>query len=427
MNNAFCRPPIRSIIEQHLEMGSHLHSTRRLLLSGPHVNLDKLSRLDERLLAHLDGLAIADEVGRRTSDTTLTAPFGAGEVFVAAVLALQARDAARLERLLALAEAAPEGVPGLVAAFGWVSPTHLRGVTKALLDSPVPLRRCIGLQACAAHHVDPGTPLATACTDENANLRAVAWRVAGELGRTDLLPAALLALDDSDAAVRFEAAHAAVRLGNREAAPATLRALAEVPGPHQEAAMTAFLLLSSPTEAQALLKSLPTDPTSDRLRVRGAGWSGDPVYVPWLLQQMTSPALARVAGEALSLITGLDLDALDLDGPALNISPSGPNDEPDDADVELDEDESLPWPHAERVAQWWHENGARFPAGALHFVGQVPSIASVTSVLANGVQRHRVLAADLLVLMQPGSRRFNTAAPSHQQQRLLASLAAASA
>ena len=154
--------------------------------------------------------------------------------------------------------------------------------------------------------------------------------------------------------------------------------------------------------------------------MRGAGWYGDPFYVPWLLQQMTSPALARVAGEALALITGVDLAELDLDGPALDASPSGADEEPGDDDVALDADESLPWPHAERVALWWQAHGARFPAGTRHFVGQVPSNASVAAVLAGGVQRHRVLAADLLVLMQPGSRLFNTAAPSHRQQQLLA-------
>ncbi len=427
MNALPLRLPVPAIVDQHLESAMQLHGVRQLLLDAPHARLHQLARLDERLLAHLDGLTIASETGQRMTDAVLVAPFGGGEVFVAAVLALQARDAARLERLLALAEASPEAAPSLVAAFGWVSPTHLRGVTRALLDSLGPLRRAIGLQACAAHQVDPGAVLPTACTDSDPSLQAIAWRVAGELGRTDLLPTALQALGDADATVRFEAAHAAVRFGDRGAAPAALRALAEVPGPQQEAALTAFLLLASPTEAHALLKTLPADTTGQRLRVRGAGWSGDPVYVPWLLQQMASPALARVAGEALSLITGLDLAELDLEGAALDSSPPGPNDEPEDDEVALDEDESLPWPDAERVAQWWQENGTRFPAGTLHFVGHVPSKASVSAVLAEGVQRQRVLAADLIVLMQPGSRRFNTAAPSHRQQRLLASLGAASA
>jgi len=205
--------------------------------------------------------------------------------------------------------------------------------------------------------------LTTACTDADPSLRAIAWRTAGQLGRTDLLPSAQLALGDPDAATRFEAAHAAVRLGDREAALTSLRTLAEVAGPHREAALMAVLLQATATDSHALLKTLSTDPNSLRLRVRGAGWSGDPFYVPWLLQQMASPALARVAGESLSLITGLDLAEHDLEGPSLDPSPAGLNDDPNDDDVAIDEDESLPWPHTERVALWWQENCARFEPG----------------------------------------------------------------
>lgn len=398
----------------------HLHGTRQVLLDAPHARLHQLARLDERLIAHLDGLAIAGEAGLRASDATLVAPFGGGELFVATVLALQARDTARLERLFALAEAVSDTAPALVSAFGWVSSQHLRGVTKGLLDSPSPLRRAIGLQACAAHQVDPGPALTAACDETDTALRAMAWRASGELGRVDLLPAALRALTDPDDAVRFEAARAAARLGDRDAAPATLRGLALAAGPHRVGALTTSLLVTAPGDVHGLLKALPADPVGERLRVRGAGWSGDPFYVPWLLKQAATPTLARVAGEALSLITGADLAALDLEGAAPAGPASGPNDDPADDDVSLDEDESLPWPDTERLTAWWQVNATRFAAGTRHFVGQALSPAQATAVLSTGMQRQRVLAADHLMMLQSGSRRFNTAAPSHRQQRLLA-------
>jgi len=41
---------------------------------------------------------------------------------------------------------------------------------------------------------------------------------------------------------------------------------------------------------------------------------GDPVLLPWLFEQMIIPEVARVAGESVSMITGVDLAYDDLDG-----------------------------------------------------------------------------------------------------------------
>ena len=61
---------------------------------------------------------------------------------------------------------------------------------------------------------------------------------------------------------------------------------------------------------------------------------------------MADPALARVAGEALAMITGLDLAYLDLDGEPPAGFEAGPTDDPADPSVAMDEDEHLPWPDA---------------------------------------------------------------------------------
>jgi uncharacterized protein (TIGR02270 family) len=199
-----------------------------------------------------------------------------------------------------------------------------------------------------------------------------------------------------------------------------LHGFAGAAGPHRAGALTAWLLAAAPGDVHGLLKALPHDPVGERLRVCGAGWSGDPFYVPWLIKQAATPVLARVAGEALSLITGADLAALDLEATAPAGPATGPNDNPADDDVSLDEDESLPWPDPDRLAAWWQVNAGHFAPGGRHFVGQALSPGHAAAVLSTGTQRQRVLAADHLQLLKPGSRRFNTAAPSHRQQRLLA-------
>ena len=71
---------------------------------------------------------------------------------------------------------------------------------------------------------------------------------------------------------------------------------------------------------------------------------GDPMYIPWLINLMTVPEVSRVAGEAISMITGVDLAYDDLDGEWPEGFESGPAENPEDEDVAMDSDEDLPWP-----------------------------------------------------------------------------------
>ncbi len=414
------RPPIPAVVHQHLEDAATLRSTRSVLVRAPHVKLHQLGRLDERLAAHLDGLAVAGEFARGLCLAALESP-GPGALFTATVGAIEQRDSALLDKLLAVAEATPDAQAGLASAFGWVPTSSLRGITKALLDSPATFHRGIGLSACAMHQVNPGARL-DAALGEPA-LAAQAWAVAGKLGRRDLLPACLRALAAGDEASRFQAARTALLLGERDAAMPPLRALSLAPGPYRAAALCAWLEVATPADAHAVLKTLTGDPAAVRLLVRGAGVSGDVHYVPWLIKQMDDPALARLAGESLSLVTGLDLAALDLDRTAPGLVDAGPNDDPEDADVALDEDESLPWPDPDKLAAWWRAQGSRFTPGTRYFLGEPPSPSHCLSVLKSGFQRQRIAAARYLSLLQPGTPLFNTAAPASRQQGLLAQMA----
>jgi hypothetical protein len=174
--------------------------------------------------------------------------------------------------------------------------------------------------------------------------------------------------------------------------------------------------------------------------------SGDPVYLPWLLKQMRQRALARLAGEAFSLITGVDLvaacldnktpavatapsrrlDVTDVDfvGAPLDDNPPGPlettpNDDPDDPNVEMDFDNDLPWPDIEKVEKWWTTNSAHFRKGTRYFMGAPVTREHCIDVLKTGYQRQRILAAHYLCLLDPGTPLFNTSAPAWRQQKLL--------
>ena len=414
------RSPIPVVVQQHAEESAILRNVRTVLVRAPHVQLLHLRRLDDRIAAHLDGLAVAGEFGTKLCQAALETP-GVGETFAAAVRAIEDKDTQALARLFAIAQSLPESERGLVSAFGWVSASLLQGTIKALLSADDPYRRRLAIAACASHQVDPGPALAVAIADGDHALRARALRAAGECGRRDLLPASLKALADDDAACRFWAAASAVLLGDREEAWRALPKHLRVGNPHREQALRLLLMFADLPAAHVLLQALARDAAHNmRLLLQGTGIVGDPQYVPWLIRQMESPELTRLAGESFSLITGVDLSYLDLDRPPPEGVDFGPNDNPDDDNVAMDPDDSLPWPDVAKVHDWWEANQQYFRPRQRYFMGEPLHIDHCRRVLCEGQQRQRIAAALYLSGLQPGTRLFPTSAPAWRQQRWLA-------
>ena len=414
---------VPAVLWQHTEDAATLRNTRTFLVSAPHVKLHQLRRLDDRLAAHLDGLAVAGEYGSKLAAAALDRP-GRGEAFTATVRAIEDRDVLGLDKLLAIAEAVPDSLSGVISAFGWVSAANLRGITKSLLDSPNPLRRQVGLAACGMHQVDPGTVVDAALNDDDAALRARALRLIAHLGQVDKVSVCMGAIADEYARCAFEAARAAALLGNRIGSVVALLAFASAPGPWRARGLGLLLKLQEPEDAHATLTALAPDPASIRLLIQGIGTAGDPHYVPWLIQQMQDLKLSRLAGESFSYITGLDLAYLDLERKPPDGVDFGPNDDPNDDNVAMDGDDGLPWPDVEKISSWWQAHGQRFTPGARYFMGEPPSTAHCLEVLKNGFQRQRMAAAIYLCLLKPGTPLFNCAAPAWRQQRLLAHMVA---
>ena len=418
------RHPINvAVVSQHLDDAVFLRSVRSVLVRAPHVKLKDLARADERLAAHLDGLSIAGEYGASLSKAALDTA-GIGQIFVSCIVAIERRDAMQLRQLMSLLERVPVAARALSSAFGWVRASHLRGVTAQLLASVSPQTRWLGLVACAQHRVDPGAVLAQALDHQDARLRTRALRAVGELGRVDLLGSCILHLDDDDPAAALAAARSAVLLGDRGTATRFLRERSLKVTSHQLEALIMAVLTSDPQAARTLIKELATSNTGARTIIRAAGLSGDVQLIPWLLEQMEIPAHARLAGEAFSFITGVDLawHHLHQDAPD-DYEPPEPDDDPSNDNVTLDEDEDLRWPAVTKVGAWWTKNKSRFTSGARYFAGGPPASAHCVEVLRKNAQRQRVAAALHLSLLQPGTVMFNCAAPSYRQVRLLAQVA----
>jgi uncharacterized protein (TIGR02270 family) len=413
--------PIPVVVAQHAEEAAILRGVRSVVVRAPHVKLHLLRRLDDRIAAHLDGLEVAGEFGWKLCEAALESP-GVGEVFAAAVQAIEDKRSAGLDALLSLTEAVPVLRAGLISAFGWVSAQFLKGTIRDLIRSPSAFRREVGIAACAMHRVDPGAVLNAALADGDPRLRARGLRVSGEGGRRDLLPDCVKALSDEDAGCRLWAARSALMLGERDAALGALRDLALHDSSHRASALQCLLKTVDVTQAHALLKAVAQGGSNRRLSIQGAGIAGDLYYVPWLIEQMEDPKMARLAGESFTMITGLDLTYLNFESNPPEGFEAGPTENPEDGNVNIDPDESLPWPDVDKILQWWTANGQRFQTRVRYFMGSVPAREHCLQVLKEGFQRQRTAAAEYLCLLEPGTSLFNTRAPAWRQQRWLAKM-----
>ena len=409
---------IPHIIQQHAEESAILHNIRLQQVGASHVKLHHLRRIDDRIAAHLDGLTVAGSYGSSVCEAALESA-GVGEIFTAAIRAIEEKDLQWLDRLFALAIAVPEVQSGLISAFGWISAQYLEGTGVGLLTSKDPFKQRMGIEACVLHRVDPGATLTSLIGHQEPQLRGRALRAAGELGRRDLRTICEQSLTDKDMACRFWAAWSSALLGNRTSAVEVLKTYSLTINAFQQQVLQLILRIMAMADVHAVLKTLAQNPSNVRCLIQGAGISGDPYYVSWLIKQMDDPKLARLAGESFSFITGLDLAYLDLEQDKPEGIEMGPNENPDDDNVAMDEDDNLPWPDPAKILTWWDTNKIGFLDGERYFMGKRISREHCMQILKEGFQRQRFAAALYLCLLEPGTQLFPISAPAWRQQRWL--------
>ena len=411
---------ISHIVEQHAEEAAFLWILRSYAVHAPHYRLKDLAKLDNRVEAHLDGLRIAGPDACSLCEQALNIG-EAGEMFAAGLLALESKDPQKLAKVFSVAENSPEAVNGLISALGWTKPSKLSGTVKQLLESRSSFQQLLGISACAIHRVNSDPILGQLIKDPATPplLRARALRTAGELKCRDLIFPLQDCFHDKAPLIRFWAAWSAVLLGNRSQAVEALKTFTITPVGLFPSPLPILLRAMPIADATNLLKGLAPYPEKHRDLVAGAGMIGDPFYIPWLIKQMHTPELARLAGESFSFITGADIAYEDLDADRPEGFESGPNEDPADSNVTLDSDEDLPWPDPSKIQAWWHARQQQFQSGCRYLLGAPITEAQCRLLLREGFQRQRAAAALELALMNPDEALFEVRAPGWRQQRLL--------
>ena len=412
-------PVLLDIITLHADEAAFLWGKRKIASLSWKYDLDALCTLDNRLFANFEGLELSGEAGWNVCREKLDNG-DAGDFFAAAVISFGSGNKEWISQVLEKTGYDESMLNGIISALGWMPYEKAEPVIQQFLDSSLPEQKRIGIAASAIHRNSQGLHLLNALLDNDLPLRTRALKATGELGRIILLSHTEHHLTHDDAECRFYAAWSATLLGKDSGIP-VLKNIAATNNQHREEAVKIAMRKMKIKDALAWQSELSQSPETLRLAAIGAGAIGDPVLMPWIIAQMSTPELARMAGEAFTMITGVDIAYEDLEGAWPEGFETGPNDDPEDENITMDADGDHPWPNPELIGGWWENNKGRFSSGTRYLLGQPITPETLHTILRTGRQRQRYAATLELAIRQPGQALFNVRAPGFRQRRLLAS------
>ncbi len=415
------------VLAEHVDDAAAGWRRRTHFVEAPHVRLHHLARTDNRLFAHLAGVRAAGEAGWHVARASLDSG-DAGNVFVLSWIAFVDGKLDRMHDALPVLLAESQYTDAGVGALASIAPARLHESLLRLSESPHPAHRRLALAVYALQRRTPGALLSRALADADPMLRARALRAIGELGRQDLIGPAIEALRDADAGCRVSAAGSLLVLGGPSEVPLAVEAvqadLSVLPDARRRWLFECCIRASGSQAARAQVRELAGDASTLRAAIIAAGAHGDPVAVPWLIERMSAPVLARAAAEAIALITGVDLEssALKAAGPGESAPGSmetGDDENAADAVAER-EDGNLPHPDPVGFRAWWQANAGRFRRGIRYIAGRpAESLSGCLGVLREGAQRQRRAAAFEMARLRPGTPLFAVDAFSLRQRREL--------
>jgi uncharacterized protein (TIGR02270 family) len=385
------------------------------------ATLDDLTHLDDRIDACLDGLRVSEPHGRRVATEALQL-HGNGEIFTAAVLAFEqkpngGKEGDPIQAVFDSIETPSQAIRPLSVALDWISTEQFTSACDRIAALELPLARAAFLIASARRSLDCGKSIKAALRDSDpvlvrAGCQAAMW--SGFQDAVELMEGQTLSDDLENCET---AAHCALLLGSGAARVVLKRLTADQSSPSAETSAVSLFRCLPPGEALATHAELFGRHAS-RPSVRASGSAGIPELIPHLLECLEYPPLARLAGEAISEITGADLKR---GGLTLEIPPpgGGPTEDPEDETIDPDPDDGLPWPDRSAVTRWWSAQRANFVPMTRYLAGTPVATDSLPGLLASGLQRRRAAAAALLAIS--GKPLFDVCAPAFRQAQRLTS------
>jgi len=413
----------RDIADQHAMKIGFLWRLRLTAAEQSHCLPATLIRFEQRIRQHLGGLLLQPEIAWEVCEKTLesTQP---EETFTSALLAFIIGDSEKTAQAVKAGFVNAKTFKALVSALGWLPENGGLKWIQPGLSSHAPDENLLAIAVCRILSHDPGEPLAhlikRSAQHPQHPLFIQCLRLAGELKRMDLKADCHKAITADDTDVRFWGIWSSILLGEHEHALALEPYTLHTNPWQQQAIQLAFRVLPDNT-ADTWINHLLHHP--DRLQQRcgmkAIAANGHIHRMPDLITAMKNNSQARIAGEAFSLLTGIDIKQQQL---SRSGSPPKRIDYLDDSSLDIErEDSNLLWPDADKIATQWQQHSADFETGQRYFMGQgfadqVITAAHLNNIIASGYQRQRHAAALERALRAPSHLLINTRALSQETQ-----------
>lgn len=407
--------PLWDIVEEHLEEAEFLWEQWEASLVAPNYVLREVEDGPEgRLLAHLDGLVVNGPLvaERLLLPTIADVDAEPTRVSAAALALLQTPGDAGFDAVFSELHGSPAQRPELVRALECCELTPLYPRLGGLLAAEDADLRHAAARVLAYHgealiEVVPGLLASERAVDRALGLRMVPRFAEGGRHRH----AVLAALASEDPELRDVALTSGALLDLPQAWGCA-RDLVSAMDPGAGQALLLLALRGDPADMPGLAAAVGDE------ALRGSalwalGFLGTGAAVELALPWLEDAACARLAGEVVAAITGLDLEDENLTRVA----------EEDEA-LEHRPEDDLPLPDAMGVLVWWRRQRGNFADDRRYLGGKSRDEVALRGALHEGPMRRR--AAHLLALQfgaGPGcGPRLETTAPSRRQWRELAAL-----
>jgi len=396
------------ITEEHCDELSFLWLLRSKAVKRENSDWHTVNRLERRMSKHLAGLRLNKGASLALALQRLEERPESGECFTATILALLSKESSTVEHLLTVATANDNAFSGFISAFGWLDKTIVNDWIRKWLFSADANEKYCAIAICSIHRADPGQELTQIMRNRESynhpQLYCRAMRLATELNRADLshqiAHVAHYSQEQENDAISFWAARASILLGNKQLAN-SLKNWVLAPNPHQHDAIEIAFRTVDNHQARNWIKSLASHEEQQRQSIFAIAALGDPQPVAWLIQHMAQPMLARIAGYAFTMITGIDLESHHL---CLDTPPKGWDDllqaiEEDDSDKgtaaleHIENDSFLVWPDHKKISQLWQTRQHEFTPTQRYLLGERLTPHHLTNILNHGKQHHRRAAA----------------------------------